>query len=157
MDWAAGPLTCTLGRLRWSGATKYPNRLGALFSFLYFKKNQNFKNICPFWKISKLPPGRPMGGRQALDVIFFFKFATRSIDEKNERGGPVAPPTGDRVPPPISPGRHSPAFSLSFEPKNSGKKRGVRRRKAAKLCRIPHLWSTGNFRMNPLILYNNLI
>ena len=47
---------------------------------------------------------------------------------------------GDRVPPPyISHGRHSPPFPLSFEPKNSGKKRGVRRRKAAKLCRIAYL------------------
>ena len=47
---------------------------------------------------------------------------------------------GDRVPSPyISPGRHMPPSPLSFEPKNSGKKRGVRRRKAAKLCRIAYL------------------
>ena len=39
----------------------------------------------------------------------------------------------------ISPGRHMPPSPLSFEPKNSGKKRGVRRRKAAKLCRIAYL------------------
>ena len=35
----------------------------------------------------------------------------------------------------------------SKNPKKSRKKRGVRRREAAKLCRIPHLWSTGNFRI----------
>ena len=91
-----------------------------------------------------------MGGRQDLDVIIFFKFATRSMAEKKMKGGPVAPPTGDRglsptpgatgsPSPYISPGRHMPPSPLSFEPKNSGKKRGVRRRKAAKLCRIAYL------------------
>ena len=59
---------------------------------------KNFKNT----------PGHPMEGRQNLDVIFFFKFATRSMAEKKMKGGPVAHPRGDRVPPPyISPGRHS--------------------------------------------------
>ena len=124
-----------------------------------------FKNI----------PRSPPIGRQTLSVIFFFKFATRSLAKKkgayrppNGRQGPVAHPRGDRglLPdgggdrgpsPYLSPGRHSPPFFLSFEPKNSGKKRGVRRRKAAKLCRIAYSGSTGNFRMNPLILYNNLI
>ena len=53
--------------------------------------------------------------------------------------GACRPLGGDRVPPPyISPGRHSPPSPLSFEPKNSEKKRGVRRRKAAKLCRIAY-------------------
>ena len=85
-----------------------------------------FKNI----------PRSPPIGRQALSVIFFFKFATRSLAKKK---GPVARWWGDRVPPPyISPGRHMPSFPLSFEPKNSEKKRGVRRRKAAKLCRIAY-------------------
>ena len=66
---------------------------------------KNFKNTI----------GRPMGG-QAIVVIFFFKFATRSMAEKKMKGGlspphgrqgPVAQPRGDRVPPPyISPGRH---------------------------------------------------
>ena len=37
---------------------------------------KNFKNT----------PGRPMGGRQALSVIFFFKFATRSLAKKNTLG-----------------------------------------------------------------------
>ena len=57
------------------------------------------------------------------------------------RQGPVARwggATGSPSPY-ISPGRHMPTFPLSFEPKNSGKKRGVRRRKAAKLCRIAYL------------------
>ena len=95
-----------------------------------------FKNI----------PRSPPIGRQALSVIFFFKFATRSLAKKRALSptpgatGACRPLGGDRVPPPyISPGRHMPPFPLSFEPKNSGKKRGVRRRKAAKLCRIPHL------------------
>ena len=67
-----------------------------------------FKNI----------PRSPPIGRQALIVIFFFKFATRSLTKKR---GHVAPPTGDRY---ISPGRHMPPSPLSFEPKNSGQKRG---------------------------------
>ena len=97
-------------------------------------------------KYFKNTPGHLPIGRQALSVIFFFKFATRSLAKKgacrppNGRQGPVARWRGDRVPPPyISPGCHSPPFPLSFEPKNSGKKRGMRRRKAAKLCRIAYL------------------
>ena len=71
------------------------------------------------------------------------------------QGGPVAPLHGRPGQPAyIRPPPHS---LLSFDLKKSRKKRGVRRREAAKLCRIPHLWSTGNFRINSLILYNNLI
>ena len=40
-----------------------------------------------------------MGGDRAQMYFFFFKFATKSL-EKKKRGGPVAPPTGDR---PLSP------------------------------------------------------
>ena len=65
-------------------------------------------------------------------------------------GGPVAPPAGDRgglSPPHGRPGqaayiRPPPHSLLSFYLKKSKKiqkKRGVRRREAAKLCRIPHL------------------
>ena len=68
--------------------------------------------------------------------------------------GPVAPPAGDwgglsprpratgsaslyKAPsfPPLIPSSHL----TSKNPKKSRKKRGVRRREAAKLCRIPHL------------------
>ena len=80
------------------------------------------------------------------------------------QGGPVAPPSGDRwarpmgaaggpVAPPLSPPpgdrgmppyiSSNPPLPSSFEPENSTKnpekKRGVRRRKAAKPCRIQHL------------------
>ena len=121
----------------------------AFISFLYLKKIkfqkymsvlQNFKNI----------PRSPYGGRQALNVIFFFKFATRSLaGGARVQGGPVAPPSGDWWA--TSTGRpglallykHSIPIPSSFEPKNSTKnpekKRGVRRREAAKLCRIAHL------------------
>ena len=108
---------------------------------------KNFKNI----------PRSPYGGRQGSNVIFFLQICKEVPGEKK---GPVAPPpTGDRTLSPtpgatgacrplggatgaspyLSPGRHMPPSSLSFEPKNSGKKRGVRRRKAAKLCRIAYL------------------
>ena len=50
---------------------------------------ENFKNI----------PRSPYGGATGLKCnFFFFKFATKSPEKK--RGGPVAPPTGDR---PLSP------------------------------------------------------
>jgi len=103
---------------------------------------KNFKNI----------PRSPYGGRHALNIIFFFKFTTRSLaGGARVQGGPVLPPpaTGpplgrpggpthrrDRgaVAPPF--GRpalailykHSTLIPSSFEPKNStknpGKKRG---------------------------------
>ena len=51
---------------------------------------ENFKNI----------PRSPYGGATGFKYnFFFFKFATKSLEEK-KRGGPVAPPTGDR---PLSP------------------------------------------------------
>ena len=84
-------------------------------------------------KYFKNTPGRPPIGRQALSVIFFFKFATRSLEKKGGlsppqratgacrpplgRQGPVVRWGGDRV---LS--RRMPSFPLSFEPKNSGKK-----------------------------------
>ena len=45
-------------------------------------------------KYFKNTPWSPPIGRQALSVIFFFKFATRALAKKR---GPVAlPPAGDR-------------------------------------------------------------
>ena len=95
-----------------------------------------FKNI----------PRSPPIGRQALSVIFFLQIRNEVPSKKK---GPCRPPQGRQGPvtrwgatgsplPYTSPGRHMPPSPLSFEPKNSGKKRGVRIRKAAKLCRIPH-------------------
>ena len=65
----------------------------------------------------KTTPGRPMGGATGPRCIFFFKFATRSMAEKNERGacrplqratGACRPPQGRQGPSPyIRPGRHS--------------------------------------------------
>ena len=77
-----------------------------------------------FWKISKIYPGRPMGGRQGSNVIFFLQICKEVPGEKKEGGlsppqratgpcrpsqgrpvaysslqapgGPVAPPVGDR-------------------------------------------------------------
>ena len=55
---------------------------------------ENFKNILR----------SPYGGRQGSNVIFFFKFATKSLEKKkrgacrppNGRQAPVARPRGDR-------------------------------------------------------------
>ena len=75
----------------------------------------------------KNTPGRPPIGRQDLSVIFFFKFATRSLEKKGRmsplqrgrQGGPVAPPSGDRgMPPCIS---SNPPLPSSFESENSTK------------------------------------
>jgi len=83
---------------------------------------------------------------------FFFLQIRNEVPGKKK--GPIAHPRGDRglspvggatgsPPPYINPGRHMPLSPLSFEPENSTKnpekKRGVRRREAAKLCRIQHL------------------
>ena len=87
----------------WAVAAQTNIRPFASFSFLYLK-NQNFKNICPFRKISKIYPGRPPKGRQDLFVIFFFQFANRSLAggmrvqgglSPHPRAAGGAPPTGD--------------------------------------------------------------
>ena len=84
-------------------------------------------------KYFKNTPRSPPIGRQALSVIFFLQIRNKVPGKKKA----ISPPqTGDR--PYISPGRHMPPFPLSFEPKNSGKKRGLRIRKTAKLCRIAY-------------------
>ena len=89
---------------------------------------ENFKNI----------PRSPYGGRQGSNVIFFLQICNE-VPGGKKRGvlSPVGGATGS-LPPILTPGHHSPPFPLSFEPKNSGKKRAVRRRKAAKLCRIAY-------------------
>src|SRR6185295_16692156 len=70
----------------------------AVFSFLYLKKLkfqkymsvlENFKNI----------PRSPYGGATGLKCNFFLQICNEVPGEK-KRGGPVAPPTGDR---PLSP------------------------------------------------------
>ena len=57
-------------------------------------------------KYFKNTPGRPPIGRQTLSVIFFFKFATRSLKKRacrppNGRQGPVARWGATGSPPPI--------------------------------------------------------
>ena len=89
---------------------------------------KNFKNI----------PRSPYGGATELKCNFFLQIYNEVPGEK-KRGG-LSPPqraTGS-LSPILTPAHHSPPFPLSFEPKNSEKKRGVRRRKAAKLCRIAY-------------------
>ena len=49
-------------------------------------------------KYFKNTPGRPPKGRQALSVIFFFKFATRSLEKRGacrpSLGRPLGPAHG---------------------------------------------------------------
>ena len=70
------------------------------FSFLYLKKIKISKIYVRFEKIQNYPRS-PYGGRQALDVIFFFKFATRSMAEKKMKGRHVAPQQATWSRPPI--------------------------------------------------------
>ena len=92
-----------------------------------------------FKNIPRSPPHRATGP----NCIFFFKFATRSLAKKGAcrppqwRQGPVARWGGRQGPSPLY--KPWPPSPLSFQSKNSGKKRGVRRRKAAKLCQIAYL------------------
>ena len=98
-------------------------------------KNKNFKKYMSVLKYFKNIPRSPPIGRQALSVIFFLQIRNEVPGKKK---GHVAHPTGDtqgrqapvarwggrQGPPYISPSRHMPPSPLSFEPKNSGKKRG---------------------------------
>ena len=113
----------------------------AVFSFLYLKKIKILKIYVGFGKFQKYTPVA-LWGRQGSNVIFFSSNLQQSPWRKKKEGGlsppngeqaPVAHPRGDRVP-----SSCWPSFPLSFEPKNSGKKIGVRRSKAAKLCRIAY-------------------
>ena len=94
-------------------------------------------------------------GRQDSNVIFFFKFATKSLEKKKR--GPVAPPTGDRAlsratglcrplggrqGPPHPLFKPWPPFPLSFEPKNSGKKKGVMKHRS---INIPSIVYNGKY------------
>ena len=114
------------------------------FSFLYLKKIKISKLYVGFGKFQKYTPVALWGGRQGSNVIFFSSNLQRSPWRKKKRGacrppqgrqasgpargagrsscrrqgGPVAPPTGDRVSPPIRPPPHS---LLSFDLKKSKK------------------------------------
>ena len=91
---------------------------------------KNFKNI----------PRSPYGGRQGSNVIFFLQICNEVPGEKKKRG-PVAPPTGDRTLSPVG-GRQGPYFPLSFEPKNSEKKRGVMKHRS---INIPSIVCNGKY------------
>ena len=100
-----------------------------------------------FFQICNEVPGvkkrggcRPPNGRQGGPVAL--PSGDRWAQPTGAAGGPVAPPpAGDRGKPLYI--RSNPPLPSSFEPENSTKnpekKRGVRRRKAAKPCRIQHL------------------
>ena len=95
----------------------------AVFSFLYLKKIKISKIYVGFGKFQKYTPVA-LWGATGLKCIFFSSNLQRSPWRK-KRGGPVASWGGRQGPPPIlNPGHHSPTFPLSFEPKNSEKKRG---------------------------------
>ena len=136
----------------------------AIFSFLYLKKIKISKIYVGFEKFQKYTPVA-LWGRQTLNVIFFFKFATRSLVEgareqggcrpppPGRQGGPVVPPSGDWGSPPtgategLSPSlgrpalpllyKHSISISSSFEPKNSTKNPEKREVSTFSLCIFP--------------------
>ena len=92
-----------------------------------------------FKNISRSPSHRATG----LKCNFFSSnsqwgpWKKKALSPPNGRQGPVAHPSGDRGLFVIW-AYHMPPFPLSFEYKNSGKKRGVRRRKTANLYRIAY-------------------
>ena len=96
-------------------------------------------------KYFKNTPQSPPIGRQALSVIFF-QIRNEVPGQKKARGHVAPPQRATGACRPLG-GRQGPSplyklwlpSPLSFQPKNSGKKRGVRRRKAAKLSRIAYL------------------
>ena len=118
---------------------------GGFFFFIFKKKIKISKIYVHFKKIQKYPtiaPHRATGPKCNFFSLNLQRGTWKKGGLSHTSGATVVcrPLGGDRVPSPyINPGRHSPPFLLSFEAKNSGKKRGVRRRKAAKLCRIAYL------------------
>ena len=101
---------------------------------------KNFKNI----------PRSPYEGRQGSNVTFSSSNLQRSLWRKKKRGpvappngrqDPVAHPRGDRALSPVG-GRQDPYFPLSFEPKNSGKKRGVMKHRS---INIPSIVCNGKY------------
>ena len=71
---------------------------GAFFSFLYLKKIKISKIYVRFAIFQKYPPVAPIG-RQAQNIIFFFKFATRSLEKKKGAFRPPPRATGACRPP----------------------------------------------------------
>jgi len=130
------------------------------FFFFILKKIKISKIYVRFEKFQKYTPVA-LWGRQALNVIFLQ--ICNKVPGRGRTGarGACRPPSGDRgapstgatgglssPPPPQVTGpyplyKHYTSIPSSFEPKNSTKnpekKRGVRRREAAKPCRIAHL------------------
>ena len=141
-------------------------RVMKFFHFYIFKKLkfQKYMSVLKYFKNTpRSPPHRATG----LKCNFFIQICNEVLGKKGagrppngRQGGPVAPPSGDRwarpmgaaggLSPPPSGDRGMPPYissnpplPSSFEPENSTKnpekKRGVRRRKAAKPCRIQQL------------------
>ena len=82
--------------------------------------SRNFKNG-PLSPMGDRPLVAQATGDRDLSVIFFSKLANRSLGSAAwglGGRGPVAPPTGDRVPPLYNVSLFIPS---SFEPKNSTK------------------------------------
>ena len=78
-DWGIAPA----GTAGWGRGSE------PFFLFLYFLKIKISK-IYVCFEIFQNYPRSPYGGRQALSVIFFFKFATRSLAKKMQGG--LSPP-----------------------------------------------------------------
>ena len=137
-----------------------PHTSSRVFFFFIFKKSKFQKYVAVSENCENGPllpwggrqdPCRPARGRHALLVKKFYKQVPgqRSAGTRRQgagrplqRGqGACRPPLGRQGPPALY--KASTPITSSFEPKNSTKnpekKRGVRRREAAKPCRIAHL------------------
>ena len=142
------PATSMLGLL-----ADYGSNCG--FFFFIFKKIKISKIYVRFEKFQKYTPVALWGATWLKYNFFFFKFATKSLEKKKgacrpppqRRQDPVAHPRGDRALSPVG-GRQGPllkpwpSFPLSFEPKNSGKKRGVMKHRS---INIPSIVCNGKY------------
>ena len=109
---------------------------GQAFFFIFIlKKFQKYMSVLRNFKNGPLSPM----GATGLFYNFFYKLVLGQRGAGARRGG--RPPNGRQGPPSLY--KASTLILSSFEPKNSTKnpekKRGVRRREAAKPCRIVHL------------------
>ena len=109
------------------------------FSFFILKKIKISKIYFHFKKYQKYPPVAPHRATGAK-CNFFFQIRNEVPGQKKCKGA-YRPPSGDRgthpyicLRPPFPP-----HLSPKIPPKIQKKNRGVRRREAAKHCRIQHL------------------
>ena len=111
------------------------------FLFYILKKIKFSKLYIRFGKFQKYTPVALWGATWLKCNFFFLQICNEVPRERKKRGGLLPP---QRATGPCRPlgGRQGPYFPLSFEPKNSGKKRGVMKHRS---INIPFIVCNGKY------------